>query len=72
MWNCPNCGKSHYSDGAQFSTDAYYPPVMKDGVNVNPDRNIITGQRRCMECGAEYMICNGETLNQTVAPFITT
>jgi hypothetical protein len=31
-------------------TAMYYPPIYKDGVNINPDRNISTTVCLCLEC----------------------
>lgn len=47
---CPHCGKSHYMELGGFRTAGYYPAVYKDGVNVNPDRNISTTTCQCLEC----------------------
>lgn len=53
---CPKCGKSHYSVGSSSRTLAYYEPVYKDGVNINPDRNVTTTQLSCRECGNYWII----------------
>lgn len=53
---CPNCNKSHYSIGASSSTLAYFQPVFKDGVNINPDKNTITTELHCLECGTNWTI----------------
>lgn len=47
---CPYCRESHYMELGGFSTTCYYPPVYKNGVNVNPDRNISTTTCQCLEC----------------------
>lgn len=51
---CPHCGKSHYMELYSSSTAVYYPPIYKDGVNINPDKNTTTTYCRCMECGKEF------------------
>ena len=56
MDKCPHCGESHYEEGVAVSTLQYFPPVIKDGVNVNPDRNEITTTCRCLECGESFTI----------------
>ena len=38
---CPHCGKSYFMEDYTIATTAYYPPIYKDGVNINPDRNAI-------------------------------
>lgn len=48
--NCPNCGWSYYKILYSASTAAYYPPVYKNGVNVNPDGNITTTMCECANC----------------------
>ena len=48
---CPRCGASHYSVGPSSMTCVYYPPVYKDGININPDRNTCTTQYECCNCG---------------------
>jgi len=48
---CPQCGESNYAILTSATTAMYYPPVIKNGVNVNPDGNITTTTCRCMYCG---------------------
>ena len=62
MIKCPNCGASHYSEGPSMRTAVYYPPVWKDGVNTNPDRNTTTTKAHCYECNYDFIIkeCAGE------------
>lgn len=54
--NCPHCGKSHYSEGYSQRTAVYYPPIWKDGVNINPDRNTTTTYAHCYECDYDFVI----------------
>lgn len=63
MIKCPNCGKSHYSTGVSTCTAVYYPPIWKDGININPDRNTTTTHAHCCECHYDFVIkeCAGET-----------
>lgn len=52
---CPKCGKSHYSTGPSFTTSLYYPPIYKDGININPNQNKSTITMHCMECGNNWV-----------------
>lgn len=47
-------------------TAMYFPPIYKDGVNINPDRNITTCVCQCLTCGAifSYQACMGEVINE--------
>lgn len=56
MIRCPNCGASHYSEGSSQCTAVYYPPIWKDGVNVNPDMNTMTTRAHCYECNYDFVI----------------
>jgi hypothetical protein len=51
---CPHCGGSYYAENNRTSTCAYYQPIWKDGVNINPDRNKTTVNCTCLECGKEF------------------
>lgn len=51
---CPYCGESYYMENYSTSTCVYYPPIYKDGVNINPDRNTSTTHCTCMNCGKEF------------------
>lgn len=53
---CPHCGESYYAERYSESTCVYYPPIWKDGVNINPDRNKITTHCKCLNCGKEFDI----------------
>ena len=48
---CPHCGESYYMELSSYSTAMYFPPIYKDGVNINPDRNISTTECKCLNCG---------------------
>lgn len=48
---CPKCHASHYVERYRTSTAMYFPPVYKDGININPDRNITTVACTCLNCG---------------------
>ena len=56
MIKCPYCGKSHYVEEISTITSMYFPPVYKDGVNVNPDGNIHTTECRCLECNHYFSV----------------
>lgn len=51
---CPHCGESYYTENYSSCTAVYYPPIYKNGVNINPDRNITTTHCTCMNCGKEF------------------
>ena len=53
---CPHCGESYYTEEYSMSTAVYYPPIWKDGVNINPDRNKSTTHCRCLKCNKEFDI----------------
>lgn len=53
---CPHCGVSYYTIEESLSTCVYYPPIIKDGVNINPDRNKTTTRYRCLNCQKEFDI----------------
>ena len=53
---CPYCGASYYTEMYSISTAVYYPPIYKDGVNINPDRNKTTRHCKCIWCGKEFDI----------------
>ena len=50
MIKCPNCGESYYRENYTISTAAYYPPIYKNGVNINPDGNTHTTYCTCLNC----------------------
>ncbi len=51
---CPKCGESYYMEKYSMTTAAYYPPIYKDGVNINPDRNTTTTECQCLNCGKNF------------------
>lgn len=51
---CPHCGKSYYTELHSESTCVYYPPILKDGVNINLGRNKLTTHCKCLNCGEEF------------------
>lgn len=64
---CPHCGESYHIEHYSTITAMYYPPIYKDGVNVNPDGNITTVYCTCCNChhNFHYEIQNGEILSIT-------
>lgn len=72
MLKCPYCGSSHYIDYGGYTTTVCYSPVWKDGVNVNPDRNITTTTYKCLDCGKEFVTNNafGAMGNQNTDEYI--
>lgn len=53
---CPTCGSSFYQELYNECTAVYYPPIYKDGININPDMNHITINYQCLNCGATFSI----------------
>lgn len=53
---CPHCGESYFTEVYSMSTAVYHPPIWKDGVNINPDRNERTTHCRCLKCNKEFDI----------------
>ena len=51
---CPHCGESYYMENGSTCTAMYFTPIYKDGVNINPDRNITTTHCICMNCGKNF------------------
>lgn len=51
---CPKCGAKYFEVGPSCCTLAYYPPIIKDGVNINPDRNECVTTYTCCECGHRW------------------
>ena len=53
---CPKCGSvGPLSQGMSITTNAYYPPHIVNGVNVNPDGNITTTKFTCEKCGCDFV-----------------
>ena len=51
---CPHCGESYYMENYRTRTCMYFPPIYKDGVNINPDKNTTTVHCTCMNCGKDF------------------
>ena len=51
---CPHCGESYYMENYTTTTAMYFPPIYKDGVNINQDRNKSTTYCTCMNCGENF------------------
>ena len=51
---CPNCGESYFTESYSTTTAMYYPPGYKNGININPDRNITTTTCYCKVCGKTF------------------
>lgn len=51
---CPHCNESYYQEKYSTCTAMYFPPIYKDGVNINPDRNTTTTHCTCMNCGKDF------------------
>lgn len=62
---CPHCGTSYYREQYSVSTAMYFTPVYKDGVNINPDRNITTTVCHCINCDNvfSYQTRGGELID---------
>ena len=51
---CPFCRESYYQELYTITTAAYYPPTFKNGININPDKNLNTHVCRCVSCGKSF------------------
>lgn len=51
---CPNCNSTSWIERYSTCTAVYYPIIMKDGVNVNPDGNVTTTYCECINCHYEF------------------
>lgn len=51
---CPKCGAKYFIVGPSVCTAVYYPPIIKDGVNINPNRNQTTTSYTCCECNHSW------------------
>ena len=51
---CPKCGAKYFEVGSSYCTLVYYPTIIKDGVNINPDRNRSRTSYTCCECGHRW------------------
>lgn len=64
-------GECRVEELGSRTTAMYFPPIYdKNGVNINPDRNITSGSMRCNTCGKKwhYSSCAGVTEYQEVQP----
>ena len=51
---CPKCGAKYFEVGPSYCTAVYYPTIIKDGVNINPDLNKSYTTYSCCECGHKW------------------
>lgn len=51
---CPKCGAKYFEVGSSYCTAVNYPTIIKDGVNINPDRNKAVTTYTCCECGHRW------------------
>lgn len=51
---CPKCGAKYFEVGPSYCTAVYYPPIIKDGVNINPNHNKSITTYLCCECGHSW------------------
>lgn len=56
MIKCPKCGESYFQEKYTVATALYCPPVWKNGVQINTDRNYYTTTCQCLVCGAIFSI----------------
>ena len=63
---CPICDGCFYKENYSVSTAMYYPPIFKDGININPDKNVTTTYCQCLICGNsfDYQTKGGELINE--------
>jgi DNA-directed RNA polymerase subunit RPC12/RpoP len=52
--SCPHCGEKYFTVGASMITAIYYPPIYKDGININPDKNTTTTTYHCLACNKDW------------------
>lgn len=52
---CPRCGESYYMERYTTCTAVYYPPIYKEGLNINPDQNLSTTTCKCLNCGKDFV-----------------
>ena len=57
---CPHCGESYYMEHYSTTTAVYYPPIWKNGVNINSDRNTTITYCTCMNCHKDFSYSNKE------------
>ena len=60
MIKCPHCGESYYRENYSVCTAVYYPPIWKNGVNINPDKNTHTTYCTCLNCGNDFCYSDRE------------
>lgn len=60
MYRCPYCDENYYIAGPTTVTCLCYPSVYKNGVNINPDRNIHTTQCQCLNCNKYFTISGND------------
>lgn len=53
---CPHCGASYYRIDYDSRTCVYFLPIIKDGVNINTDRNKVMLHCTCMNCGENFEV----------------
>ena len=51
---CPKCGAKYFEVGSSYCTAVYYPTIIKDGVDINPNRNKSVTTYTCCECGHRW------------------
>lgn len=51
---CPKCGAKYFKVSHSVSTCVHYATIIKDGVNINPDRNTDVTTYICCECGHSW------------------
>lgn len=51
---CPYCDESYYQELYSTKTALYYPPIYKNGVNINPDMNMTTVYCHCLNCNKDF------------------
>lgn len=53
---CPVCNDDTLIRGTSLATLVYYPPIYKDGENINPDMNVSTTNFTCVNNGHEFIV----------------
>jgi hypothetical protein len=63
---CPNCNKLTSLQVIQVSSTCLFFPIVLDenGNNINPDKNKITTEYKCLECDNTFKIIKGGYENE--------
>lgn len=51
---CPYCNQLYYTIDYSDTTVVYCPPIYKNGLTINPDKNTTTNHCTCINCGNKF------------------